>query len=304
MADMETIFSASLKAIPIKMRDPAKKLLRSIGAQYGVGSEEFNNIAPLVLDSINAGEVLIKLIELGTHPKELKIIAQHLTDLASIEQTDVLKVYRGRKNAIDALIQLTKNGEEQWKTGKRNENELQKLFKENPWLIKVEFSRYLTSDEDFSKVISRLANALQVDAYSLPDTDRRPDLVFLMSDALHPHVITVVELKSPNIPLKSEHLDQLKDYMRTIEQWLDHEIPKNKITVKGILIGAMPDNNTRAQGETRLLYEIEKNIGDTWEVCGLHALLEKTRAEHIDIIEAIEKLQKDEEEGEIQNNVA
>ena len=300
------VFSASLKAIPIKMRDPAKKLLRSIGVQYGVGSEEFNNIAPLVLDSINAGEVLVKLIELGTHPKELKIIAQHLTDLASIEQTDVLKVYRGRKNAIDALIKLTQEGEDQWIKGKRTENELQKLFKENPWLIKVEFSRCLTSDEDFTKVISKLARELKIDKFSHLDTDqeRRPDLVFLMSDTVCPNVVTVVELKSPNIPLESKHLDQLKDYMSSIEGWLATEFPNGDFKVNGILIGAMPDKNTQARAQTRLLYDINNNNGNKWSVFGLHALLEKTRREHVDIIEAIEKLQKDEEGEEIQNNVA
>jgi hypothetical protein len=291
----------SLEHVPTKVRQPAKKLLHAIGTQYGVGTPEFEEIAPLVAESINAGEVLIKLIEMGTNPKELSVIAGHLVDLANIEKTDVLKVYRGRRNAINGLLKLTNEGEDNWKTGPRTESDLHQLLKENPWLIKVDYSRYLTSDKDMNKVITKLAKELGVDDYAVSKDEadaRRPDLVFLMSDTIKPYLVTIVELKSPNIPLDSTHLDQLKDYMITVEQWLKHEFPGQNHDVRGILIGAMPDHKTKAKDCVRLIYEIEKNTEKSWEVFGLNALFQKARIEHVDIIEAIEKEQRDEDSDE------
>lgn len=301
--DENTIGKAIQKTIshvPTKVRVPAKKLLNAIGIQYGVGTAEFNEIAPLVADSINAGDVLIKLIELGTDPKDLATIASHLSELANVEKTDVLKAYRGRRSAITALLKLITEGEDDWKTGPRTENKLQELFKENPWLIRVDYSRYVTSDESMDRVVTALAKELKVDKFHKPsandDSDaRRPDLVFLMSDTPHPHQIMIVELKSPNIPLDSTHLDQLKDYMAATEAWLKTEHPKLNCTVKGLLIGAMPDKDTKAKDCVRLMFDIQKNDGTSWEVFGLHDLFQRTKAQHIDIIEAISKEQKDEE---------
>ena len=302
--DEDTVGKAIQKTInhvPTKVRVPAKKLLNAIGIQYGVGTAEFNEIAPLVADSINAGDVLIKLIELGTNPKDLATIANHLTDLANVEKTDVLKAYRGRRSAITALLKLINEGEDNWKTGPRTENKLQELFKKSPWLIRVDYSNYVTSDESMDKVVTSLARELKVDKFHTStandDSDaRRPDLVFLMSDTSHPHQITIVELKSPNLPLDSTHLDQLKDYIAATEAWLKTEHPKLTCSVNGILIGAMPDKDTKAKDCVRLMFEIEKNNGQQpWEVFGLNELFQKTKAQHIDIIEAIAKEQQDEE---------
>jgi len=124
-------------------------------------------------------------------------------------------------------------------------------LKEYPWLIKPEYARFLTSDSDMGKVVTALAKELCIDKFTKPISDgapdeTRPDLVFLMSDSASPYMVTVVELKSPNIPLDSDHLQQLKSYIRQIREWLNNEYPRKEITVQGYLIGAKPDPTTIA----------------------------------------------------------
>src|SRR3546814_3189481 len=59
------------------------------------------------------------------------------------------------------------------------------------------YSRYLTSDQDLSRVSTALAKHLGVDEFAAMNDLKRPDLVFVMSDAGVPHRINVIELKSP-----------------------------------------------------------------------------------------------------------
>lgn len=141
----------------------------------------------MLLDSVNAGEVLIRLIELETDAKTVSEVAGQLAALADIERSDVLKLYRARRSAIVGLRNLIEKGGKLWKQ-QGIEAELHALFKNDAWLIRPEYSRYFTSDEDLTKIASKLAKVLKVDKFSgpkkangRPDLDR-PDLVFLMSD--------------------------------------------------------------------------------------------------------------------------
>lgn len=284
-----------IEQLPKRSRAPAGKLLRTIALRHGTNSVEFKELAPLVVNSVNAGEVLIRLIELQTDPQTVHQVAGELLELADIERSDALKLYRGRRSGIISLRKLIEKGEELWKQ-KGIEAELHQLFKDEPWLIKPEYSKYLTSDEDLNKLASKLAKVLKVDKFS-PITDEdgkndkdRPDLVFLMSDTATPHVITIVEFKSPTIGLNNAHLQQLKSYMRRVEEFVETEL-KQKVTVHGYLIGAMPDPETKAAGERDLLYAINKewDAKASWEVLGLEHLLQRAQAIHSDAIDAFEK---------------
>ncbi|MFE8646781.1 ATP-binding protein [Sphingomonas sp. NCPPB 2930] len=290
-----------IEHLPKRSRVPAGKLLRTIALRHGIESLEFKELAPLVVNSVNAGEVLIRLIELQTDPKTVHQVASELLELADIERSDALKLYRGRKSGIISLRKLIEKGEDLWKQ-KGIEAELHQLFKSEPWLIKPEYSKYLTSDEDLNKLASKLAKLLNVDAYSALADDAgkrgldRPDLVFVMSDTASPHVVTIVEFKSPTIPLTAEHLAQLKSYMRRVEAFIESEL-RQKVTVHGYLIGAMPDPNTKATGELDLLYSIEREwtAQTAWEVLGLEHLLQRAQTIHSDAIDAFERELNDNE---------
>lgn len=288
-----------------KSRKAAFDILRSFAKRYGVESTEFKEVAPLLMDSMNAGEVLVKLLELETDAKTVSEVAGQLAALADIERSDVLKLYRARRSAIVGLRKLIEKGGTLWKQ-KGIEAELHSLFKKDPWLIKPEYSRYFTSDQDLTKIASKLAKELKVDKYSpptkasgKPDVDR-PDLVFLMSDLKAPHEITIVEFKSPSIPLVLAHLNQLKGYMRRVSEFLDEQRfagaggKGRKITVTGYLIGAMPKSNTKNDDERALIYEMDRRaVGTDWDVLGLERVLENAQITHGDAITAYERERPD-----------
>lgn len=274
-----------------KARSTAKQLVRKLAVEHGVASTEFAEMAPLVIQSVNAGEVLIRLSELGHDPKSLQAIALNLVELASIEKSDALKNYRGKRNGINALLKLIIDGEskEMWKK-KGIEKQLHQLFKEQPWLIRPEYSRYLTSDDDLSKVSTAIAVHLKVDQHiKAMDDATRPDLVFVMSDAGAPHQVNIIELKSPSLPLKNAHLTQLEGYIAKVESYCTMEL-RRQVHVQGYLIGAMPDDKTTADDELLLLNRMRKAGPDTqWKVVGLRLLLEHAQAAHASVIDSLKK---------------
>jgi hypothetical protein len=279
--------------LPTKTRTPAKRLLTSLAAQHGVESVEFRQLAPLVIDSMNAGDILIRLIELGSDPGTVQNVANHLRELAEIERSDALKLYRGRRSGITALQKLADKGEELWKK-RRIEAELHGLLKRAPWLIRAEYSRYLTSDQDLGKVATAIAKTLGIDGFAPPvDNDgepdvTRPDLVFVMTDAEAPYVINVVELKSPTLPLEIGHLNQLKNYMRKIDAFITHHL-RRPVAVHGYLIGAMPAGDRISEDSQTLLYELrQKGPEANWDVNGIRSLIDRALAVHLDAIHVLE----------------
>jgi hypothetical protein len=283
---------------PKQTRTATKRLLHTLAVTTGVKSDLYKNAAPLVLESMNAGEVLANLIHLESDPKSLVVLAHELFELARVENRDVLKLYRGRKHGIEALRKLIERARASWKKGDRFEKDLHRTLKENPWLIKAEFSRYLTSDSPLGDVAKELANVLKIDEQSpklkldgdgnIVDEDNRPDLVFAMSDPGIPTVVTVVELKTPNHPLRIEHLNQLKGYIMRIEAWLKEKYP-NPVTVRGYLIG---DTDEKSQSQNVQLLNRERSQAgplSQWEIIPLPELLERAKKTHLDAIEALEK---------------
>jgi hypothetical protein len=273
-----------------KTREPARKLLQTLGSQFGVSSREFSEIAPLFINTVNTGQVLVKLIEVGATATEIGDIATALHELGEVEKSQSLTVFRGRREAISALRRLAQKGEEEWRK-KQFEKELHDLLKANPWLIRQEFSRHLTSDERLETVCSELAKYLEVDHFSAEDPkdkDLRPDLVHLMSDANLAEVI-IVELKTPSIPLEAQHLVQLEGYMNDIEGWMLRKLGK-PVSVKGFLIGTRQPPEKRSRGGETLEYRISKAGPEAlWKVYDLRELIKNTEAAHADIITALEK---------------
>lgn len=279
--------------MPAKTRNSARALLKRMSAEYGAESGEFLELAPLVIDTMNAGEVLIRLIELGTDPETIPQVADALRELADIEKSDALKLYRGRRDGISALMLLINRGKELW--GKKGiENELHELLKKAPWLIRSEFGRYSTSNNDLESVYARIAKELEIDTFALPEDEKkkeedkkRPDLIFVMGHGYSPDEVIVVELKSPSIPLSMVHLTQLKLYMSRIEDWCLSNLHR-KISVKGFLVGQRA-LNSKAEGPYQLQKE-EENAGPNtlWGVLSLEQLVEAALKRHLEEIETLE----------------
>ena len=281
--------------LPRKTRAPARKLLHTLAAEFGVASIEFREMAPILIHSVNATDVLVRLIHLQTKPETIEKVAGHLRELGEIEKVDALKLYRGKRSGIIALRNLINEGLEQW--GKRRlENKLHDLLKENPWLVRPEFSQYLTSDEDMLKVITNIAKELGVDRYAKileepgKDDETRPDLVFLMSDPSQagPHIIYVIELKSPTFGLNIDHYRQLEDYIAKIQNWCKAHLA-GTISVQGFLIGAMPNNPTSSFKQTQLLERFQSQGPNSQiRIFPLNQLLKEAQQSNADIIKVLE----------------
>src|SRR5665213_2985175 len=132
--------------LPNRQKKFARRLVNIVAQRFAPGTNEFRELAPVIVQSMNATEVLIRLTEAGSTAKDISQLGVLLRDLADVERSDVLKLYRGRRSGITALEALIAKGEEFWRK-KQFEGELHDLLKANPWLIRPEYSRYLTSNQ-------------------------------------------------------------------------------------------------------------------------------------------------------------
>lgn len=280
-----------------KSRKAATEILKIIGKEHGIKSEAYINMAPIVLQAVNAGEVLTKLIELETDPKSVQVLAHSMAELTRMERGDLLKLYRGRNRAIGALQKLHEDGNTIRK-GKGFEKELHSLLKENPWLVNATYSNFLTSDRPMGDVCRELNRTLQIDDQVENDQDAtRPDLVYVATNSSTCEHVVIVELKSPGIEMEHDHFHQLKRYMRKAEQHLANKMGGRTVQISGYLIGKIPPADTKADGKLDLLHEI-KQIGpkDNILVLDLLTLVTSAKQAHEAGIQALEKEEKELEE--------
>lgn len=282
----------SISGLNSKIKRPAEKILRIVAAQEGTASPIYKEIAPHLVQAINSSEVLADLIHSVTDPKDFVTIIGQLAELSEIERSDVLKLYRGRRNGIHALQKLEERSQSR---GPQYEKELHQLLKENPWLIKPEYSNYLTSDTSMGDVAKKLTKALKIDMAGDVNSTQRPDLVFLALDSHDPHHVTIVELKSPDVPLNADHLTQLEGYIAEVESILEQDYDGRKVGVQGHLIGNMPKPDTSSsKAKTLIKKKRESGPSQQWEILSIPTLLARTRNVHMDGITSLEK----EEESE------
>lgn len=277
-----------VKQLPLKQRRPATLLLETIASREGVESEAFKQFAPVLIRAVNSAEVLIELVKSGNNPSSLNSLIGQLYELAEVERSDVLKLYRARRSAIDALQKLEERSHVK---GPAYEKDLHKLLKSNPWLIRPEYSNFLTSDEPLGNVAIKIDTKLKIDTKAPEGDVTRPDLVFVAVDQTRPTEIVIVELKSPdlNTPLNFDHLRQLRGYMRKVEEMLSVDYPGQLPNVHGYLVGTMAPSDSKAEAVAELRDEMSKAGPTTkWKVIPLTQLLQDAKTIHVDIIHAIE----------------
>lgn len=279
-----------------KSKKAATEILKIIGKEHGLKSEAYMNMAPIVLQAVNAGEVLAKLIELETDPKSVQVLAHSMAELTRMERGDLLKLYRGRNRAIGALQKLHEDGNTTRK-GKGFEKELHSLLKENPWLVNATYSNFLTSDRPMGDVCRELNRTLKIDDQSENDDTTRPDLVYVATNSSSCEHVVIVELKSPGIEMEQAHFLQLKRYMRKTEQHLANKMGGRVIQISGYLIGNIPPADTKTDSKLDLLHEI-KQIGpkDNILVLDLLTLVTSAKQAHEAGIQALEKEEKEMDE--------
>ena len=252
-----------IEAMPKTQRDAARKLLKAVAVTHDLESPEFEEIAPHLMNAVNASDVLVRLIELRHDPRSIERVAASLTELGMLERKNVLTHYRGRRSAIEGLRTLVEHGEAASRGEPRTEKALHDLLKKRPWLVRPEYSGFVASDARMTTTLTNIARHLGIDDFAPPHVPEngadatRPDLVFVLGNSPDPYHLTVVELKTPTLPMTGEHLDQLKRYMRQIREWILTEL-RREVAVHGMLVGRMPAANATAVRERDLLNEIKE----------------------------------------------
>ena len=289
--------------LPKKQREAAKNVLKAIAVTHDVDSAEFKEIAPHMMQAMNASDVLAKLIHLRTDPVSITKIAQHLEEWQNVERQDVVKHYKAHRTAIDALSKLIEDGVQANSKTPRNEKELHLLLKKNPWLVRPEFGNFIASDVHLKTTLSKVAQRLEIDDFAPPQTEidsegeTRPDLVFVLgNDPTKPYEVIIVELKSTTITLNHDHYRQLQDYMWDAQSWLKGEFKDRQVVVRGLLVGRMPSIQASADSQVRLLRQMEDDKGvSPLQVLGLNAMLEYSRVVHVRLIDALDQEDDDDE---------
>lgn len=289
-----------LKVMPAKQSTATRHVLRKLAADYGSESENFKQTAPLIVNSMNAGQVLIRLMELGHNPENISVIAEQLIELRKIEKNDALKLYHGRKGGIMALKLLVERGEDEWKNDGRFEKELHGLLKRAPWLIRAEYNGYLNSNQTVATVAKSLSKELGIDdcATAPVDNARRPDLVFALQDSIEAYTVVIAELKSPNIPLDQDALGQLERYMTQVRAFLKAEL-QHEVRVRGFLIGSLPESRTEKPEEMVILERYASQSPDSdVQILPLGDMLRRSLTIYVDAIGALETEEKEEQDAE------
>lgn len=284
-----------IEHLPKRQQAPSKAILQTLAVDFGVNSTQFEKTAPLVVQSLSAGEVLVTLGKLTDDPQSYTVLAEQLAELGRIEKSDALKLYRARKDGIMALQKLVERGDEQWKKGPRFEDELHSLLKAYPWLIRPEYSRFLTSNQSMANVARALSATLKIDDHAalVGKKDLRPDLVFLLQDSQDVRQIVIVEIKSPNLPLNQDHTGQLRGYMEQARV-LIRKYTDNDVYVRGYLIGALPNASTQNASELVVLNEYQSKSTVSYEILTVHDMLRLAVRTHLEAIEVLESEGADE----------
>ena len=120
-------------------------------------------------------------------------------------------------------------------------------------------------------------------------------MVFLLGNVSLQRLV-VVELKSANLPLEVDHLNQLKYYTNRAETWLDRK--GKRLKVEGHLIGSLPEPESTAEGAVVLVGEIDKAGPDApWKIRDYLQVLEDAQAAHQELLDVYRSVEKGEATG-------
>lgn len=272
------------------------------GDADGVQATFYKKSLPLMLGGLSRGDILDAIAKMAKeNSPNLADVVREVTELTQQEFGDLLAVIQGRLDGIRALEKIVKT--QSWDAPEA-EDTLQECFEENPWLIDPTFFQFLSADESQGTLNDRLAKHLQIwkhtpKGYNKGDpdekakfgTNKRPDLCFLLCNEGLARVI-IVELKSPNTPLHIKHWQQLQNYIRRTEDFLQAHKGGHQFKVTGLLIGTRAAGEDFKREDVKQLSFIEKKRADNaeWEVRDIMEVLARSRRAHDHILNAGEAL--------------
>ena len=260
----------------------AKRLAGELAKMFpeGIQDTEYRRNLEILVSGLGQGTVLEDLAAMaGGELPGFNALSEAVLDLAVRETGELSRFAEGHIDAIDALKKIVRDVNFQ---DTNRETELQQLFERAPWLINPVFTQLVAANRWVSTTYERLAKHLGIREYASVNDPRRADLVFLVSTSGGSEVM-IVELKAANEPLNADHLQQLKDYLRKAEGFLEQHNKEN-IRVQGLLIGSR--NPTSHSASVDLLnWEIHNNQGSSkWQVRDITEVLELAEQAHKELI--------------------
>lgn len=252
--------------------------------KQGVGDPIYKTKYPEIIRGIGQGNVLAAIASLAAeeHP-ELARVAAKIVQLSHEELGGFVSIARGRVNAIVALKKIVLDAKF---ADKKEEKRVQELLEKAPWLIDSTYGPTVSANEGIGTLFERLAKELAISTHAEPGaegTSDRPDLVFLLGNSGIGRLV-IVELKAANVPLDSEHLDQLLDYMERADVWLRANAAKQSFQVHGHLIGMLNlDSNARKQAALRKRMK-DRGPSTTWTVRSFIDVLNDTEQAHAEML--------------------
>lgn len=297
--------------LPAHRKRTANKIAVTLASSLGDETADpfYKKAFPILVRGLGHGDILTSLSVLAAEDlPDFRKLIHEVTRLTAQEFDEFATVVSGRLEAIEALKRLYERVD--FKQG-NNEKQLHNLLKKNAWLIDPTFTQFLTSDQTENEMNKRLSKFLQIGdalppSYN-PNTstetkplgqNRRPDLVFLLSNAGLRRLV-IVELKAPNTPLHSGHLDQLEKYLLRAEKWLEDQGGyKADIKVEGYLIGSKAEPSERGEQVELLRARIKKNPDNSnWHVFDIGDVLDRTKIAHQHLLDVYNKATRRSKQG-------
>ncbi len=270
----------------------------------GIKDPEYKNKLPIFLKGIGHGNIMTAIASLADSSNpDIHRVAAEVAKLTKEEFDDFISYAKGRINAITAFEKVVKGSDF---AKPENEKLIQGMFENSPWMIDPSFSQFMTADQKQSEVFDLLAKQLKIGNHATPksiNSDERSDLVFL-TGSQQLKMLIIVELKSANLPLNSDHLDQLMSYMQDAKEWLE-ENNFTGMTIRGQLIGttAVPANKAKKVKALRMRIS-EQGAESKWQVRSFLKVLDDTRNAHQELIASQKKLTANEPADDISSEQA
>ena len=157
-----------------------------------------------------------------------------LTDWNNIEAKEYAKIAIGRIKTIEQFDKFIR-------TNASERDVIQKFLEEFPWLLDPKMSKF-EREITYTNLLKRNF----ADESDLPESNRRLDFLCTNSSG----IIHIIELKRPNIKLKTKEIQQISEYVEFIES----QFPQTQGYVKGFLIS---DNMTYEPGADKVRRGLE-----------------------------------------------
>ncbi len=252
----------------------------------GVADPVYRAKLPSLVKGLGHGNIVAAIAALAAADLPLLgNVALQIARLTRDELSQFMTTVHARLDGIHALQKIVQNVEF---ARANNEKQIQRLFEESPWLVNPTYTQFLSADERADTLFDRLARHLEIGTHAPADSAKRPDLVFLIGSRALSRLV-IVELKSANTPLESDHLGQLELYIADAKAWL-HESGFSGIAVEGHLIGTMPLPTAQGEGARLLRSRIQEAGPSTaWQVRDYLTVLTDAEAAHQELLDAYEQ---------------